>query len=201
MTVHPHVARFPGAAAPGAVSRALLGACLVVTLTATVALAAKREPVAAHAGLVFAEAAAQVWAPDAALVYVENDDDVAAGGIANRWGYLFYSAGRQKARAYSVRDGRIVVAEDLAMKFAAPPVAVQWIDSEAALAAADAHGGREFRRVHAGQVGTMLLARGTFQQDSPDLTTWTVIYTSPTAPSLFIVVDAAHGRLCRTWRG
>jgi hypothetical protein len=201
MIIHPPVAGSLRMPAATTVLSSVAAACVAVALAASPGSAAKREPVAAHAGLVFAEAAAQVWAPDAALVYIENDDDVVARGNANRWGYLFYSPGRQKARAYSVRSGRIVVAEDLAMTFAAPPVAVQWIDSEAALAAADAHGGREYCRAHAGQVGTMLLARGTFQQDSPDLTTWTVVYTSPTAPSLFVVVDAAHGKLCRTWRG
>jgi hypothetical protein len=47
----------------------------------------------------------------------------------------------------------------------------------------------------------MLLSRGAFQQGAPDLTTWTIVYTSPAAPSLFVVVDAAQGRICRTWRG
>jgi hypothetical protein len=173
----------------------------LLTLAPAGASAAKRDPFPARSGLACAEAAAQVWAPDAGLVYLENDEAVSPSGGAPRWGYLFYSAGRQKARAYSVRDGRIVVAEDLAMRFEAPAVAPQWIDSEAALAAADAHGGRQYCAAHGGRVGTMLLARGAFQQGEPDLTTWTIVYTSADAPSLFVVVDAAHGRVCRTWRG
>lgn len=201
MTLHLTLAQPSGSPRAGAIRAGILAALAALALATTSGAASRREPVAAHSGLVFAEAAAQVWAPDAALVYVESDDDVVAPGIAMRWGYLFYSAGLRKARGYSVRDGRIVVAEDLAMTFAAPPVAVQWIDSEAALATANAHGGLAYCRAHAGQVGTMLLARGTFQQDSPDLTTWTIVYTSPTAPSLFVVVDAAQGKVCRTWRG
>ena len=47
----------------------------------------------------------------------------------------------------------------------------------------------------------MLLSRGAFRDDDPDETTWTLIYTSPDAPSLFVVVDAAGGKVRRTWRG
>jgi hypothetical protein len=184
--------------------RAMAIACAVVAgLLAGVpgVRAARHEPFAAQAGMGRAEAAARVWADDAALVYLENDEEVGATGAAARWGYLYYSAGRGKARGYSVRDGRIVVAGDLAMKFEAPPVAPGWIDSDAALAAADAHGGRDYCRAHAGRVSAMLLSRGTFQQGAPDLTTWTIVYSSPDAPSLFVVVDAAQGRVFRNWRG
>ena len=47
----------------------------------------------------------------------------------------------------------------------------------------------------------MLLLRGAFEDGNPDQTTWTLIYTSPTAPSLFVVVDAVQGKVRRTWRG
>ncbi len=165
------------------------------------AVAGKHRPFAAREGLACAQSAARSWAQDAALVYLENDEGLGDAGTAPRWGYLFYSPGLRKARGYSVREGRIVVAEDLGVKFEAPPVAGSWIDSEAALAAADAHGGREYCRAHQGRAGTMLLARGAFQQGSPDLTTWTIVYSSPTSASLFVVLDAAQGRICRTWRG
>ena len=201
MFSHPTITRPSAVRGPGVTAVAALAVLLGVALGASRASAGKRGPFAARAGLEFAEAAARVWAQDASLVYLENDDDVGASGVAPCWGYLFYSPGRNQARAYSVGDGRIVAAEDPGMKFDAPPVAAQWIDSEAALAAADEHGGREYCRAHAGRVGTMLLTRGTFESGTPDLTTWTVVYTSPAAPSLFVVVDAAQGRFCRTWRG
>ena len=184
-----------------AAAAGVLGLLLASALCATGAHAARHVPFAARAGLASAESAAQVWAADAALVYVENDEDVEPHGVAPRWGYLFYSTARQKARAYSIRDGCIVVAEDLDMAFDAPPLSPQWIDSEAALRAADDHGGRTFCREHAGRASTLLLARGTFQQGEPDETTWTIVYTSPSAPSLFVVVDAGHGGVRRTWRG
>src|SRR5262249_6340814 len=100
-----------------------------------------------------------------------------------------------------IREGRVLVAEDLQMTFEAPPLAAHWIDSGAALAAAEESAGREFRTAHGGELETMLLARGAFHDEDPDLTTWTVIYRAPHAPSLFVVIDAADGKVRRTWRG
>jgi len=174
---------------------------LALLLLAAPAGAASHVPFAARAGVEAAAAAAHSWSPDAFLVYVENDEDVAAGGVAPRWGYLYYSPWLEKCRIYSVRDGRIVVAEDLAMKFDAPPLAGDWMDSGAALEAAEREVGREFREKHGGALGTMLLMRGAFNEGDPDETTWTLIYTAPHAPSLFVVVDASDGKVRRTWRG
>ncbi len=165
-------------------------------------LLAREQPrFAAHAGVAAACAAATIWAPDAFLVYLENDESLDDAGTSGRWGYLFFSPSLKQARGYSIRDGKVLTAEDLQMSFEAPPVASQWIDSGAALAAAEEGAGREFRRDHAGRLETMLLARGAFHDQDPDLTTWTVIYSAPHAPSLFVVVDAAEGKVRRTWRG
>lgn len=155
----------------------------------------------ARAGLDLATSAARVWATDAALVYVENDEDIAADGSAARWGYLYYSDAMQKARGYSVRDGKIVVAENLEMAFEAPPVATQWIDSGAAIRSAEESVGRAFRRDHEARLNAMLLTRGALSDGDPNLTTWTLVYSSPQLPSLFVVVDATDGRVRRTWRG
>lgn len=160
-----------------------------------------RLPFAARSGLSLAADAAQVWSSDAALVYVENDEHVGDDGAAQRWGYLFFSPALKKCRAYSIRGGRILVAEDLDMKYEAPPVSSGWIDSGAALSAAEQAAGRSFRADHHGSVATMLLSRGAFSAGDPDETTWTVIYSSPDAPSLFVLIDAAQGKVRRTWRG
>lgn len=174
---------------------------LLMALGVAPAVAAERVPFAARAGLDLAEDAARSWASDAALVYLENDEPLDGAGAAGRWGYLFYSPTLEKSRVYSLRQGKIVVAEYLEMRFEAPPLASDWIDSDAALAAAERGGGREFREKHAGRLGTMLLMRGAFADDDPDQTTWTLIYTAPDGPSLFIVVDASEGKVRRTWRG
>jgi len=177
-------------------------AALGLMLACAPRLSAREHPAfPASAGVAEAAAAAQVWAPDAFLVYLENDEDVDQTGAAERWGYLYFSPSLKQARGYSIRAGKILVADDLGMSFEAPPVSAQWIDSGAALAAAEENAGREFRTVHQGVLQTLLLARGAFHDDDPNLTTWTVIYSAPHAPSLFVMVDATDGKVRRTWRG
>lgn len=53
----------------------------------------------------------------------------------------------------------------------------------------------------AAPAATMLLMRGAFSEGDPDTTSWTLVYSAPGAPSLFVVVDAAAGKVQRTWRG
>ena len=161
-------------------------------------------PFAARGGLELASAAAQAWSGDAVLVYVENDESLNAGagaGTSTRWSYLFYSTSHDRARVWSVRGGRIVVAEDLDMRFDAPPVAAGWLDSGAAIAAAQRGAGDELRKLAGAHLETMLLMRGAFSEGDPDATTWTLVYRAHGVPSLFVVVSAADGKVQRTWRG
>ncbi|MBI1795905.1 MAG: hypothetical protein HYR74_02525 [Candidatus Eisenbacteria bacterium] len=174
--------------------------CAVLCIT-TAALARDAAPAQARGGFDLARDAARAWSEDATLTYVENDEPLTGDGAAPRWGYLFYSKALDASRVYSVREGRIVVAENLDIKFEAPPVADPWIDSGAALTAAEQDAGRTFRRDHAGTLTTMLLMRGALESNDPDETTWMLVYASPSAPSLFVVVDAASGKVRRTWRG
>ena len=176
----------------------LLAALLLLALPAH---AADGPPFPARDGLTLATAAAESWSADAVLVYLENDEALGADGTSPRWGYLFYSPSLDQSRAWSVRVGRIATAENLDMRFDAPPVAADWLDSGAALAAAEQGGGEAFRKSSGGRLVTMLLMRGAFSEADPDTTTWTFVYSAPGAPSLFVVVDAADGRVQRTWRG
>lgn len=187
-------------------SRSRLAAIAAAIVIASVAgapapvLGGAPVPVPARAGLDLALEAARAWAPDAELVYVENDEPLAAGGAAPRWGYLFRSRSADAARGYSVQDGHIVVAADLGFDFEAPPVAAGWIDSDRALAAAD-RAAADYCRRNGGRLATMLLVRGTFDERQPDSTTWTVVYVSDSAPSLMVVIDAARGEVVRTLKG
>ena len=176
------------------------GLVAFATLAATTG-AATFESFAARSGLDAARSGARAWADDAELVYVENDDAVDDRGAAPRWGYLFHSPSLGRSRVYSVREKRILVAENLEMKFPAPPVSGQWIDSEAALRSAEDGPGLAFRRDHGGRLETMLLMRGAFRDDDPDATNWTLVYAAASGPSLFVVVDAVDGKVRRTWRG
>lgn len=166
------------------------------------AAARKEVPVAAaRAALEPAAAAARSWSGDAVLVYLENDEPLAATGAAPRWSFLWYSPALEASRVYSVRDGRVVVAENFELKFAAPPLGESWLDSDAALAVADARAKSAMHDAPGMHVAHMLLGRGAFQPGQADLTTWTIVYEAEGEPSLFVVVDAASGRVCRTWRG
>ncbi len=175
----------------------LLAACLV----APAASAREMPPFAAREGLELASAAAQAWSGDAVLVYVENDEALDEAGHSPRWGYLFHSPSLDRARVWSVRAGKLVVAENLDMRFDAPPLAADWQDSGVALAAAEAEGGERFRQQHKARLESMLLMRGALSEGDPDVTTWTFVYSAPGAPSLFVVVDATTGKVQRTWRG
>ena len=175
-------------------------ALLLVALAAPLG-AKDHAPFAARGGLELARAAAQAWAPDAVLIYIENDEPLDAAGSATRWGYLFHSAEKDQGRAYSVRDGRILVAENLPLKFEAPPVGGEWIDSSAALEAAWKAAAHEYCQKHSGRLSTMLLMRGAFQDEDMASAAWTVIFTAEGTPSLFVMVDADDGRVRRTWRG
>jgi hypothetical protein len=179
---------------------ALVLALALASPTPSVARGHDEAPFPARAGLALATAAATAWAPDAYLVYVENDEPLGADGVAPRWGYLFHSPSLDRSRAWSLAGGKIVTAENLAMAFAAPPVAGGWIDSDTARRAGEA-AAQAFCHDQGGRLTTMLLLRGAFDDADPDATTWTLVFTAPKAPSLFVMVDAADGKVRRTWRG
>jgi hypothetical protein len=165
------------------------------------ALARETAPIQARAGLELASDAARSWSADAVLIYVENDEDVGPDGGAERWGYLFYSAALDQARGYSVKEGRIVAAENLAMKLEAPPVDAAWIDSGAAIVAAGDAVNDAYRKTSRGTLASMLLMRGAFSEGDPDRTTWTLVYHAAGQAPLFVVVDATDGKVRKTWRG
>ena len=186
-----------------ALRQTILAMCLVPVMLAGAAGIARPEEAADFSprdvlGLV--SDAARAWEPDAFLIYLENDEPLGLEGKSLRWGYLFYSPAKDQARGYSVRAGSIVAASTLEFKFEAPPLPETWIDAETALRAANAKAGTKYCEENGGEPSTLFLMRAV-DETKPDLTTWTVIYTSPNAPSLFVVVDAVEGKVRQTWRG
>ena len=180
--------------------RRIITLAILFALTAPAA-AGDHAPFSARAGLDIARDAAVSWAPDAQLVYLENDETVATDGTAVRWGYLFYSNAKSKARGYSVRDGKVLEASDLSFDVEAAPLADPWIDSAAARTAAEARAGAEYCRQFNGRLVAMLLIRGAFHEKQPDATTWALVYQSASQPPLFVIVDASNGDVVRTLRG
>ena len=184
--------------------RKIIFLALLCTVGSGIAVAGDDKntpPFSAKAGLDVAVNAAHSWATDAQLVYLENDEVVGPDGNAGRWGYLFYSENRGRARGYSIRDGKLDEASDLDFELDAPPVSNTWVDSNIALAAAEKKAGAKYCIDNQGRLATMLLSRGAFHERTPDATTWALVYTSQTAPALFVVVDASKGEVVRMWRG
>ena len=97
--------------------------------------------------------------------------------------------------------GEIRIATDPPFDFDAPPLPDGWIDSAAALAAAEKEAGSEFRRDHAGRVQALFLVRGVMDESRPGVATWAVVYSSESAPGLWVVVDAHDGKVKKQWRG
>jgi len=188
-------------ASPGSPGYMVSAAALILLLIAVQAPAAERIPVHARSGLDLARAAAVIWSQDAYLVYLENDEPLDTHGAATRWSYLFHSPALKKSRVYSIRDGKILVAEDFTIKFEAPPIAGEWIDSAEAFTISDEGPARRFCFENAGKASTMLLMRGAIQENEPDRTTWLLVYNAPNLPSLFVILDARDGTVLRTWRG
>ncbi len=175
--------------------------CLLGMLASAPIVMAEPMPLAARAGVDLATAAARSWAEDASLVYVENDEEVGADGVAPRWGYLYRSPSRAACRVYSIEGGAIEIAEDLALRFTAPALPESWVDSPAALAEAEQKEGAKFRAEQGGKLQTMALIRSAFREDRPDATYWLIVYEASGAPSLFMLVDASSGEFARSWRG
>jgi len=182
-------------------SRASLVTGALALLLVGVVARAQAPSATARTGLSLAAAAAKAWAPDAELVYLENDEPLDAAGRSPRWGYLFRSATLGRSRVWSVRDGRIVTAENLELRFDAPPLPTGWLDSDAVLAAAEKAAAQAAKREPRGRLSTMLLMRGAGSESDHDVTTWTFVYGTSGSGAFHVVVDAATGRVQRTWRG
>lgn len=151
----------------------------------------------ARVGLSLAASAADSWADDARLVWVENDTPLDRDGHASSWGYLYYSASQHAMRSWSVREGKIVAAVDHIVSAAAPTLEDGWQDSSDAATLAWKEGGTEFCAA-GGELEHLLLARGIFATG----TAWVAVFRPAVAgPHLYLVLDAASGHAVKSWRG
>ncbi len=174
---------------------AIRGTALLVLASLTLLpQVAHAAPVTARAGLALAEQAADAWADDARLVWVENDSPLDAAGRAASWGFLFWSPTRGAMRSWSVRDNVIERAEDHAVTAPAPALEI-WVDSDAVVQ------GARSRALEACESGcaleNLLLVHGVFDKG----TAWVAVFSTPEGPSIYVVCDAASGRVLRDWRG
>jgi hypothetical protein len=149
----------------------------------------------ARACLEVAEFAADEWADDARLVWVENDAPVDTQGRSHAWGYLYYSPQRGAMRSYSIREGLLERYEAHATVAEFPGLHSAWSDSDEAVREAwkqgeeNCNGGCELE--------TLLLVRGVFESGSA----WVAVFSNEGGPRLHVVLDAVTLELLRLWRG
>jgi len=159
-----------------------------------VAAAARSEPVTARAALELAAIAADAWADDARLVWVENDAPVDSTGQAAAWAYLYYSREKHAMRSWSVRDGRIVTALDHTVSAEAPALDAGWRDTgDVALQAVRARGDAATTAT----LQSLVLVRGVFAPGSA----WVAVFDDGPGPRLHVLLDAMTGDLIKRWRG
>jgi len=152
--------------------------------------------VAARSGVELVSAAADAWADDARLVWIENDTALDAEGRAAQWGYLYYSPEKHAMRSWSVRDAQIVAAVDHTVSAEAPALDADWQDSGEIVARAWNEGGREFCAT-GGTLAHLVLVRGVFAPEPA----WCAVFDRGAGPSLYVLLDAKSGAVKKRWRG
>ena len=126
---------------------AALGAALVAALMAAPAWSRETARTRRAPASTKLASARSAWAPDAFLVYIENDEARAMPAAQRIAGATSsFPATRRGAGRTRSATARIVVAENPDIKLEPPPAGrAEWIDSGAALAAAEDGGARAFR--------------------------------------------------------
>jgi hypothetical protein len=150
----------------------------------------------ARDGLALAASAADAWADDARLVWVENDAAIDAFGQASSWGYLYYSPEKHAMRSWSVRGAEIVEAVDQAVVAEAPAIDSGWKDS-AEIASVAVQKAVEELGVANPLIDSLLRVRGVFAPGSA----WVAVFSDGGGPRLFLLFDSRSGDLQRKWRG
>jgi hypothetical protein len=150
----------------------------------------------ARGGAALAAAAADAWADDARLVWIENEDALDERGRAAAWGYLYYSREKHAMRSWSVREARIDRAADHAVSAEAVALDPEWKDSAEIVERAWQGGGREFC-ASGGTLSHLVLVRGVFASES----SWCAVFDNGAGPDLFILLDATSGDVKKRWRG
>lgn len=147
-----------------------------------------------------ARAAAEEALPGAVLVAIPPQP-VDEGGAAPVWSYLF-GAGAERVRIVALGLVSIPVPEPPGDP-SAPALPEPFVDSDAALAAAEAGGGAAFRAEHAAR--TVAVAMGTDGPPAAPGPVWRVTYTAATGATvvarLDVLVDLVTGAVVGSTAG
>ncbi len=149
----------------------------------------------ARANLNTAQQAATVWAADAALIMVGNHaSQITAEGEALMWFFVFHSASFDSQQVFIMSEGALLWQGQLGWEPPSKtPLPENWIDSNVAMAVAEANGGSQYR---ANDPDTVWVRGGVsygLLPGLPDRLVWGFEYSSGYQAPLSIYVDALTG--------
>jgi len=140
--------------------------------------------------------AAQNWAADAVLTLVSPAAPLEINGVAAGWVYVFYSSSKGQYRNfYATSQGPIgSEAQTMAQPPSNEPLPTGWINSDIAMAVAEANGGGNYRAANSnvlvvGSVSKNILS----YYGEPSKAVWRFLYGSSTSSHFIIYVDAESG--------
>lgn len=153
------------------------------------------SPVKAKDNLSTATTAAQAHASDAAL-YSVIGDSAHADGTAYAWVHYFYSSSHDSIYAVTVVAGYPVVGASTSSTVnSSNVVGTPWVNSDVAMATAEAHGGSTFRYSNPTAYVSMVLGKKIYPVN-PAQTIWLITYSTTTS-ALVIAVDSAGNYLAQ----
>jgi hypothetical protein len=152
------------------------------------------QPTSARDNLGAADSAAANWAGNAALVIVGNIPNLTPEGLAEIWGFGYYSALKDSILSLFVVSG-IVASEETESTGVVPslePLPPAWLDSPVVTPTAEAASG-DFRNQHPDAWVVAQLSRG-FRPSDPSLAVWRFMYFSEAdTTGLELFIDALTG--------
>ena len=152
------------------------------------------QPTSARDNLNAADQAAASWTGDAVLVIVGNIPNLTPEGLAEVWGFGYYSALKDSILSLFVVSG-IVASEETESTGVVPsldPLPPAWLDSPVVTPTAEAASG-DFRNQHPDAWVAAVLSRGLRPSD-PSLAVWRFMYYSEAdTTGLYVFIDALTG--------
>jgi len=134
------------------------------------------------------------WSGDAVLVTLGNVPDLTPDGLAQIWGFAYYSAVKDSILTVFMASGNVIgeAADSTHVVPSLEPLPPGWLDSPVVTPTAEAASG-DFRNQHPDAMVITQLSHGLWGSD-PFLAVWRFMYHSEAdTTTLFIFVDALSG--------
>lgn len=134
------------------------------------------------------------WATDSKLVGIMAPLGISEDGTASFWYFGYYSQSLDSLLGIITIYG-IVFGTEAGHEPPSPEIILlplNWIDSDSAMAVAEANGGTDYRATNQDVVVNAFLSAGIMFWE-PDSVAWEFVYSSTTSAPLFIFIDPVTG--------